>query len=143
MKVPGKFNMQAHPSGSILVYVCVLNGHSSSVDPNATALRNQGKCHGNIFQGVPGGGFQDRSKCEHLPLAVNVNNTSYTQEMSEKVLPGGHWRKVPGKFQMQALTNPCEREQECITGHVTERSSRGSLDEYSGQVQNASTHSPL
>ena len=70
-------------------------------------------------------------------MPVNVNNMSYTQEMSEKVLPGGHWRKVPGKFQMQALTTPCEREQECITGHVTERSSRGPMEEISGNV---STH---
>ena len=31
--------------------------------------------------------------------------------MSEKVLPGGRWMKVPGEFRKQALTN-CEREQQ-------------------------------
>jgi len=63
-----------------------------------------------FFQRVPGRGLRESSKCEHLPLAVNVNNTAYTQEMSEKVLPGGHWKKVPGKFKEQALTKACERE---------------------------------
>ena len=103
MKVPGKFNMQAHISGSILVYVCVLNGHSSSKDPNATALRNQGKCQGNVFQGVPGGRFWETSKCELLPLPVNVGSDAQ-KEMSEKGLPGGQWRKVPGRFRRRALT---------------------------------------
>ena len=67
MKVPGKFNMQgpwrrvpgmskkqAHCSGTVLVYVCVLNGHSSFVDHNATTLRNQGICQRKVFQGVTG-----------------------------------------------------------------------------------------
>ena len=82
MKVPGKFNMQAHHYGSILVYVRVLNGHSSSIDLNATALRNQGKCHGNFFQGVTGGHFQESSINECLP-SVNVNNNTQKGNVRE------------------------------------------------------------
>ena len=89
---------QTHIVGIVLIYVCVLDGNVTVGNIDAATLRNQGKCQRRVFQGVPGGGFQDSSKCEHLPLPVNVNNTSYTQEMSEKVLPGGHWRSFPGKF---------------------------------------------
>ena len=75
MKVPGKFNMQAHQSGSILVYVCVLNVDGSNINIDAATLRNQGKCQRSFFQGVPGGMFRERLRSEHL-LAVNVNSNT-------------------------------------------------------------------
>ena len=81
-EVPGKFKKHTHSMGSVPVYVRVLNGHSSSVDPNATALRNQGKCHGNFFQGVTGGHFQESSISECLP-PVNVNNNTQKGNVRE------------------------------------------------------------
>ena len=137
--VPGRFRMQAHRSGSVLVYVCVLNGHCSCADKNATALRNPGTCHRNFFQGVTGGRFQESSRSEHLH-AVNMN-TMHKQEMSENVLPGGPWRMVPAMFKMRALTAPCECEQH--RRNVRERSSRGSLEVGSGKLQNASAYPKL
>ena len=104
--VLGKFRKQAHKISIVARNSRVRNGHGSILNINATTLRNRGKCQRNFFQGVPGGGFQDSSKCEHLPLSVNVNNMLYTQEMSEKVLPGGHWRSFPGKFKSERLPIP-------------------------------------
>ena len=95
--VPGRFRMQAHPSGSVLVYVCVLNGHGSCANPNAPALRNPGTCHRNFFQGVTGGRFQESSRSEHLH-SVNMN-TMHKQEMSENVLPGGPLEVISRKVQ--------------------------------------------
>ena len=59
--------------------------------------------------------------------------------MSEKGLPGGHWMKVPGRFNKRGLTEFCEREQK-EEGNVREGSSRGSMEEISGKV---STHANI
>ena len=55
MEVPGKFKKQAHVAlGSVLENVRVLDGNVSTANINAATLRNHGKCHGKVFQGVTG-----------------------------------------------------------------------------------------
>ena len=44
--------------------------------------------------------------------------------MSEKSLPGGHWKNVLGKFKTQALTS-CEREQQHRKGKCQRRFFQG------------------
>jgi len=103
MRVPGKFNKQAHISGSVLVYVRVLDGNDAIINKDATTLRNQGKCQRCFFQGVTGGRFREGSRSKHTPQAVNVNSDTHK-------------------------------------GNVRESSSRGSLEEGSKKVQEASTY---
>ena len=48
---------QTHIVGSVLIYVCVLDGNVTVDNIDAATLRNQGKCQRRVFQGVPGGKF--------------------------------------------------------------------------------------
>ena len=96
---------QTHIAGSVLIYVCVLDGNVTVGNIDAATLRNQGKCQRRVFQGVPGGRFQEGSRSEYL-LPVNVNSNAQK-------------------------------------GNVRESSSRGSLEESSGKVQQARTYIAL
>ena len=73
-RLPGNVKKQAHISGSILEYVCVLNVDGSTIimvdNENAATLRNQGKCQRSFFQGVTGGMFPEGSKCKRTSPAV-------------------------------------------------------------------------
>ena len=99
--------------------------------------RTKGKCQRRFFQGVTGGHFQESSINECLP-AVKVNNAAHTQEMSEKVLPGGHWMNILGKFKHKHSHSVNVNNNTHVEGNVREGSSRGSLEEGSGKVQKAS-----
>ena len=52
--VPGKFKRQTHIAGSVLIYVCVLDGNVTVIHKNAATLQIRGKGHGKVFQGVTG-----------------------------------------------------------------------------------------
>jgi len=80
----------------------------------------KGKCQRRFFQGVTGWRFQESSRSKRTALAVFLVMFVF-------------WM-VTSPFHTQ-MPPPCK-----IEGNVTETSSRGSLEECSGKVQNASTY---
>ena len=53
-------------AGSVLIYVCVLDGNVTVGNIDAATLRNQGKCHGNF----PGGKLQESSRSKRTSVAL-------------------------------------------------------------------------
>ena len=93
--------------------------------------RRQDVQHGaaveNIEDGPAAGVVVNGCVVEQVDLTSRVNTASLKQsnhKISEKILPGGPWKKVLGRFKMQTLTI-CECEPQHTTGKCQRRFFQG------------------